>query len=462
MPEFSLPTEIWLIIATYLGRADFHSLIQVSRAFHNTFEKALYTDIVVRIDIKSLSPKPKSAGETESPTFAIAGPVAARLFERLRLQATIRTCVRSLCIKSLRKPYVPAQTREMPEYAQSESHYDAFVGSIANLLGELPMLQTLKFESLEIPTKWLIHLSSCPSQQLDLILRHTGVYSSLEASASHSNVTLQSFHLLGYTTVYDDSMFMNLLGGLSMRSMCFGSVSPNVLYTSFIRLGRPLLPHLRSLTIPYITREQLVILQAMPNLQELIFASASRLHNVEPSDIVSGQGPTGVMKDLESITVENRLISAFTAGRKITSISTVGSQFGLSDINLTILQNQFGSDVMVRTVVWKGCYNMGGLLDYLLAKNQAVWHLVIIPKHGPYSEVSHAWPDVQAVVDITPFHFLGGSRTISAQASTIPRAAHSRSCLFSTRSQPSYFGLGEGTLSGIMENGESVPRVDIP
>src|SRR5277367_1239656 len=93
MASFTLPTEIWLCVATYLDRRDCLSLVLVSRNFHHTFLQALYSNLIIKIKV------PDSAGLAEnshvcetndSSNFDLAGPSASLLFKRLESHATLR------------------------------------------------------------------------------------------------------------------------------------------------------------------------------------------------------------------------------------------------------------------------------------------------------------------------------------------------------------------------------------
>lgn len=68
------------------------------------------------------------------------------------------------------------------------------------------------------------------------------------------------------------------------------------------------------------------------------------------------------------------MLAAFTAGRRVHSISTddVIDFTNLTRIDLGTLGPHFGSGVMVKTVEWKKCLHLDDFLDYMIAQNPGV------------------------------------------------------------------------------------------
>jgi hypothetical protein len=374
MYSASFPTEIWLSIAVYLECREYLSLVLVSRGFYQLFLASLYSSLVITIPTAEFG----HGGDWDVPgdmhpaRFAPAGPKVAPLLERLDTHPTLRNYVRSIHIVDLSM----STLRLGLELGLNPIHSNSgFVWAVINLLGTLPLLQRVEFTNVDMFTECVLSLSSHLTQQLEICITNGNIYDA-PLSTSSRKITARALSLCGLIHwPHHIEALRLLLQASSMRKLDIGMLPQDVLNLTYMDGGKPQLSHLESLTIPYIDVGELEIFSAMKNLRKLIFSSQSQVWHVGVGELPLGNGASGVLKNLEVISMHNTMLFPFTAGRRIEEISTFDTL--TVNIDLDDLGGRFGSEVMVKSVEWRRCGRVDMVVDYITAKNTGVWYLTI-------------------------------------------------------------------------------------
>ncbi|KIM28625.1 hypothetical protein M408DRAFT_308028 [Serendipita vermifera MAFF 305830] len=395
MRVLCLPTELWANVASYLEREDHLSLVHVCRDFHNIFYGSLYSNLLIGPSHPAYW---EESQYVESSIFAQLGPETSSLLKRLETDEDLRSRVRTIEIKYLLK-----QTTYRWEEDPNEPLYDAFVGAIIRICRDCPLLQRVTLSYALIQAKWVIYLASHPRQHLDLYLEGTQLYgrpeSMMETVEDNNPEIGPSITVRSLTASYTASaaplwieIISRLLSSTSLKRLGLSS-TPSFGLLSALNKHRQATSNLESLTVSVLDPCVVDLFVRLPNLRELYVIQTVAFRLLAPSDIPPAHGPTSALTKLEAISIDARLIPAFTSGRNITSIrardmipARSNGFAPLTPVNAGTFGRQFGSEVMVRTLEWEKCSRIDEVLDYLLEMNPGIWHLTIIPANEPSQE----------------------------------------------------------------------------
>lgn len=360
MAILSLPNELLLAIGEQqcLTRTDHWSLVLVSKSFSTIFMRVLYKEVRLKFPQRDLIPD-----SCPLSSFALGDPILQAILERLDSNPRLKACVRKCQIDNLicwNRPCSPTTDNRRLEW---------MLDPLFTLIGQLIHLKSICLYHSSIPAEWMLYLARQPSLKL-IELSDTDVYNEPSHDGSFNIVALSS------SGRSFDFFIRTLTFSGALVQLCLPNIPLQALTIAYSSSKGPILKALKSFAIGVFGTEGFRFFACTPNLTRLEFMDKFK-HPYIPQYV----GEWGkVLPKLETIRCQSILLSLFTRGRPVTSISVDQGNF----YGILAMPKYFGSDVPVRKFHAEFCDDVPQLLAYIVANNSEIEELAVL-----YRKLSH-------------------------------------------------------------------------
>ena len=370
-------------------------LLLLNHSFHALYSPVLYRRVIIKGPDEYIGDITEdiTRGEFES-KFTPAGPVAARLLQRLESSEETRIWVQSCQITSFRSLSAWVLWDGNPNLDSPMSRgFQTLMWNIFILIGSLPSLKSVKLIRAEIPLESLYHICSRPHLSLSITVIGVSFFERSEVEPD-TPFTMAKFYSTASQLRHAMHSFTILTLGCSLKELALGREVDTHLrkfYQAHMDYPGISLPRLETLAISWILTEYLPFFSSTPNLTEL------NLRGMTRTSLGNGPLDPSFLPKLQKFYGHNCFIPFFVTGRPVHTVATwsstgSGSSVFLGHDDNVVLEDmapRFGSKVDVRILTWQNCTSTRGLLLYLVAHNSKITRLDLTPTI-PFSKVSYA------------------------------------------------------------------------